>query len=126
MRGYKGMNADMTCRGMQYEIGKSYHVDGDIAVCTRGLHFCERLADVFEFYNADGFNIFCEVEASGKIVTNGSKSVASDLKIVRQLTDVEVNRTFYGDGYGNGCGDGYGYGDGNGYGNIQRVLVWEE
>ena len=54
MKGYKGMNADMTCRGMRYEVGKSYHVDGNITVCERGLHFCERLTDVFDYYKREG------------------------------------------------------------------------
>ena len=116
------MNADMTCRGMPYEVGKSYHVYGKICVCSNGLHFCERLTDVFDFYERDG-NRFFEVEASGTIKTEGRKSAASDLLIVRELTDIEINRTAYGDGYGygygygNGNGDGYGYGNGDGNGN---------
>ena len=126
MKGYKGMDANMRCRGMQYEVGKSYHVDGNVEVCSNGLHFCERLTDVFDFYERDG-NRFFEVEASGTIKTDGRKSAASDLLIVRELTDIVINRTAYGNGYGNGYGDGNG--DGNGYGdgygdNIQRVLMF--
>ena len=117
MKGYKGMNADMTCRGMPYEVGKSYHANGKIGVCSNGLHFCKRLTDVFDFYKRDG-NRFFEVEASGTIKTEGRKSAASDLLIVRELTDLEINRTAY--GYGDGYGDGYGYGDGN----IQKVLMF--
>ena len=133
MRGYKGMDAHMKCREMQYEVGKTYHADGDINVCSNGLHFCERLADVFDYYNRNG-NRFFEVEASGTVKTEGRKSAASDLRIVRELDDIEINRTVYGDGNGdgNGNGDGYGYGNGNGngdgygdgYGNIQRVLMF--
>ena len=135
MKGYKGMDANMRCRGMQYEVGKSYHVDGNVEVCSNGLHFCERLTDVFDFYERDG-NRFFEVEASGTIKTDGRKSAASDLLIVRELTDIVINRTAYGkgNGYGygygygygngNGYGDGDGYGDGYGYGDIQRVLMF--
>ena len=136
MKGYKGMNADMTCRGIPYEVGKSYHVDGAINVCERGLHFCENLKDVFDYYENENGHRFFEVEASGMIDTNGRKSAASDLLIIRELTDIEINRTVYGDG--NGDGNGYGYGDGNGngygdgygdgygygYGNIQKVLMF--
>ena len=32
MKGYKGMESDMTCRGMQFEVGKTYHVGGKIEV----------------------------------------------------------------------------------------------
>ena len=153
IKGYKGMDANMRCRGMQYEVGKTYHADGNIEVCENGLHFCENLRDVFDYYEHDG-NRFFEVEASGTVKTEGRKSAASDLRIVRELTDIEINKTVYGygygygDGYGYGYGDGYGdgngygygygkgygygYGDGNGYGygygygygNIQRILMF--
>ena len=126
MKGYKGMNADMTCRGMPFEVGKSYHVDGKIEVCENGLHFCESLKDVFDYYEKDDRHRFFEVEATGTIKTEGTKSATSDLLIIRELTDVEINRNVYGDCYGDGygcgdgdgygCGDGYGYGDGDGYG----------
>ena len=117
MKGYKGMNADMTCRGMPYEVGKNYHVDGYIKPCERGLHFCEKLIDVFDFYERENHRFF-EVEASGEIKTYGSKSAASDLLIIRELSDIEINRIVY--GYGNGDGYGYGYG----YGNIQKILLF--
>ena len=139
MKGYKGMDKNMQCRGMQYQIGESYHVAGNISVCYNGLHFCERLKDVFDYYPKDD-NRFFEVEASGTINSEGSKSAASD---------ITINRIVYGDGngdgdgygygngdgngdgdgygYGNGDGDGYGYGNGygDGYGNgIQRILLY--
>jgi hypothetical protein len=101
---------------MQFEIGKSYHVDGDIIVCKNGLHFCERLIDVFDFYDKKEGNRFFEVEASGTVETDGHKNAASDLRIIRELTDIEINRTVYGNGNGNGYGNGNGNGNGNGYG----------
>ena len=138
MKGYKGMDSNMQCRGMQYEVGKSYHVDGDISVCHNGLHFCEQLTNVFNYYVADG-NRFFEIEASGTVRTRGAKSAASDLFIIKELTRIDINRIVYGnghhnvygnghhngyingygDGYGDGCGYGYGdgLGRGNGYGN---------
>ena len=129
MKGYKGMDANMRCRGMQYAVGKTYHVDGEIIACENGLHFCERLNDVFNYYPIDG-NRFFEVEASGTIKSEGNKNVASDLTVIRELEGLEINRIAYGSGYGygNGYGDGSGYGDGNGYGdgdgNIQRILLY--
>ena len=122
MKGYKGMDEHMKCRGMQYEVGKTYHADGKIEVCDNGLHFCARLTDVFDYYEHDNGNRFFEVEADGIIDSDGKKSAASELTILRELSDIEINRTVYGDGYGygNGYGDGYGYG----YGNIQKVLMF--
>ena len=127
MKGYKGTDKDMRCRGMQYEIGKTFYADGKIEVCDNGLHFCIRLTDVFDYYVHGNGNRFFEVEADGIIDSDGKKSAASELKIIRELTDIEINRTVYGNGYGYGYGYGdgsgygygygYGYGDGNGYGN---------
>jgi hypothetical protein len=99
---------------MQYEIGKTYRVDGEIALCSNGLHFCERLKDVFAFYGRENGSRYFEVYSGGQIVCDGSKSAASELTIIRELTDIEVNRCIYGDG--NGDGYGYGYGNGDGYG----------
>lgn len=113
MKGYKGMKSDMTCRGMQYEIGKTYHED-DIALCQRGLHLCKNLQDVFGYYGLGDDNRFFEVEAFGYIELGDDKCCASDLTIVRELTDIEVNRNYYGGGSGDG--NGYSYGDGFGYG----------
>ena len=138
MRGYKGTDSNMQCRGMQYEVGKSYHVDGDIVVCSRGLHFCENLIDVFDFYDNENGNRFFEIEASGCVRKEGRKSAASDIRIIKELSDVEISRTVYGDGNGNGNGNGYGngysngysngngngYGDGYSNGNIQKILLF--
>lgn len=126
MTGYKGMTKDMTCREMQFEIGKTYHVDGEISLCKNGLHFCERLIDVMDYYDMNDDSRYFEIEADGVIKSNGKKSVASSLTITREISGIELYRTVYSDGYGYGygygCGDGYGYdygygcGDGNGYG----------
>ena len=126
MKGYKGTDKDMRCRGMQYEVGKTFHADGKIEVCDNGLHFCIRLTDVFDYYEHDNGNRFFEVEADGIIDSDGKKSAASELTIIRELTDIEINRTVYGDGNGNGNGNGNGYGDGygDGYGNIHKVLMF--
>ena len=120
MKGYKGMTKDMTCRGMQFMVGEKYHVDGEIEVCHNGLHFYEKLSDVFDYYQRDG-NRFFIVDASGTIKTDGNESAASDMEIIRELNEIEINRVVYDDGYGDGSGNGngygYGYGDGDGKGN---------
>ena len=138
MKGYKGMTKDMTCRGMQFEVGKTYHVDGKIELCKNGLHFCENLKDVFSFYDKNDGNRFFEVEANEPVISDIQKNVTGTLTVIRELSDIEVNRCFYGYGYGNGNGNGYGYGygngygdgygngngDGGGYGNIQKILIF--
>ena len=117
MKGYKGMSKDMTCRGMKYEIGKTYEVDGEISLCKRGLHFCKNLEDVFNYYAKDDNNRFFEVEAVGQVVSGNDKSVTNKLKIIGELPKKIINRCVYDDGYGNDNGYGNGYGAGDGYGN---------
>ena len=136
MKGYKGMKSDMTCRGKKYEIGKTY-TEENVKLCIRGIHWCKNLKNVFDFYDADGSNRFFEVDAD-EVETDGYKSVASTLTVIRELSEIEINRIVYGNGYGDGDGNGdgnvygyvygygYGYGDGdgdgdgdgNGYGNV--------
>ena len=137
MKGYKGTDKDMKCRGFQYELDKIFIVDDDIKLCRNGIHFCKNLKDVFQFYRNDDENRFFEVEAAGVVKGDGKKFVASKVRFIRELSSIEVNRIFYNNGYtdgsgnaysygfGNGSGDGYncntifdfGYGDGNSYGN---------
>lgn len=113
MKGYKGMNKDMTCRGMHFEVGKTYKITGKLELCKNGLHFCKNLNDVFLYYTQDKSRFF-EVEAKGLVISSNEKSVTDELSIIRELSDIEVNRYKYGDG--DGFGSGYGFGDGSGYG----------
>lgn len=130
IKGYKGMDANMRCRGMQYDVGKTYHVDGKIEMCKNGLHFCKNLVDVFNFYPNNG-NRFFEVETRGQVCEEGVKCATATLTVLRELTAAEINRVFYGNGNGygygydscceegndgDGCGDGCGYGEGCSYG----------
>src|SRR3972149_3296744 len=63
MKAYKGFNNDMTCRGFQFEIGKTYTHDGEIKLCESGFHSCEAPLDVFNFYPPTA--LFAEVELDG-------------------------------------------------------------
>ena len=122
MIGYKGMTKDMTCRGMKFEIGKTYHVDEEISLFKNGLTFCKNLIDVMDFYDINDSNRYFEVEANGIIKTDGKKSVASSLTILREISNIELYRMIYGtdnsSGYdhGGGCGNYHGNGRGNGDG----------
>ena len=90
MKGYKVFNKDWTCRGFQYEVGKTYEMDGKIELCDRGFHFCERLIDCFSYYDFDPQNKFAEVEALGAILSDGHKYCTNKIKIVREMDWHEV------------------------------------
>ena len=63
---YKAMNADMTCRGKQYEVGKTYHED-KADCCHAGMHACENPLDVLHYYPPKDSPRFFEVECSGNV-----------------------------------------------------------
>lgn len=90
MRGYKVFNSDWTCRGKKYEVGKTYEEDVKLKVCGKGMHFCERLVDCFNYYTFDPRNKVAEVIAHGNIETDGDKSCTDKLEIVRELSWADV------------------------------------
>lgn len=63
---YKAMNADMTCRGKQYEVGKTYHEDR-ADCCHAGMHACENPLDVLHYYPLKDSPRFFEVECGGNV-----------------------------------------------------------
>ena len=78
IKGYKGFNPDLTCRGFQYEVGKEYE-EKNAKSCNSGFHFCENPFDVFGYYapcDGNGMNRFCEVEGSGEFDTSESDKIA--------------------------------------------------
>ena len=64
MKAYKGFNADMTCRGFQFEDGKTYEHEGEVKLCESGFHACEDPLDIFGYYAPSGSE-FHEVELEG-------------------------------------------------------------
>ena len=113
MIGYKAFNSDLSCRGFQYKVGKTYEMDSiSIDLCKTGFHFCRHPSQVFTYYNND--SRICLVEADGKIIEGEDKCVCSKITIIREITGVERSRISY----------GYGYGDG--YGKINNILMFKE
>ena len=90
IKGYKVFRPDWTCRDFQYEVGKTYKHDGEIKICKAGFHFCQKLSDCFNYYTFDSDNKVAEVEAVGLVETRGDKSVTNEIKIVKELTWLEV------------------------------------
>ena len=75
---YKGMDSKMQCRGMQYEVGKEFSVDGDIECCGNGLHACERPLDVFGYYAPGTGARYFRVTQSGDLARDDDdRKVAS-------------------------------------------------
>lgn len=89
---YKGMNADMTCRGKQYEVGKTYHED-KADCCHAGMHACENPLDVLRYYKPDGKSRFFEVECSGDISREDGKDTkfaCTELKVTGEINLAKI------------------------------------
>ena len=85
VKGYKGFDKNMQCRGFQYKVGGKYKED-EVSICKSGLHFCENPLDVFNYYGpAD--SRYAEVEAGGKIERHNddSKVACSELHIKAEI-----------------------------------------
>lgn len=85
---YKGMDSNMQCRGMQYEVGKEFSVDGKIECCGNGLHACERPLDVFGYYAPGTGARYFRVEQSGDMARErgGDSKVASrKIRVVAEI-----------------------------------------
>lgn len=91
--GYKGFERDFTCRGMQYEVGKTYVLEGEPKLCERGFHFCTSPLAVFKHYAPT--NRFAIVKANIEDViydtaASSNKAVARRITIVREITLEEI------------------------------------
>ena len=89
MKGYKAFNSDLTCRGFQYEIGKTYEIDEAPIICKRGFHFCADIANCYKFYNMSEDTRICEIEAIGYIDSNEDemKYCTNKIRIIKEITD---------------------------------------
>ena len=90
MKGYKGFEQGMICRGKQYEEDTVFR-EARAEPCKSGMHFCENPFDVLDYYsiiNENGeFNEFAEVEALDEPVTDdGRKFASTELKIGAKLS----------------------------------------
>lgn len=96
IRAVKGFEKDWTCRGFQYEVGKTYTQEGKIETCKNGFHACEEPLKVFEYYSPcdDKGNLrkFAEVEQSGEISNDNDKTASSKIKIKTELSIMDLAR----------------------------------
>ena len=82
---YKAFNSNFSCRDFQYEVGKEYHINGDVEMCENGFHACIDLMDVFDYYSMINSR-FAIVKMWGDILFGFDKMCASDIEIVEELS----------------------------------------
>jgi len=117
---YKGFDKDFKCLDMQYEVGKTYTMDGKIEACSRGYHACKEAKHVFRYYPPSKSR-YAVVEQSGILSTHktDSKVASSSITVVRELSLQEflsIIITQQGEGESAACSTGdYGAASSTGY-----------
>ncbi len=88
----KGFDANLSCRGHKFEIGKTYSVAGKIEACSNGWHACENPLDVWSYYpivdDEGKLTRFAVVEMSGEISRHDddSKIASASITIKDELS----------------------------------------
>ena len=89
VRGYKVFNEDWTCspggNTKQYTCPGKFEEDITPVRCGRGMHFCRKAADCFNYYDFNPKNKVAEVVAYGDVVEVGDKCCTNKLEIVREI-----------------------------------------
>ena len=80
-KGYKA-TYNMKCRGLTYEVGKTYTID-NTKICSHGFHYCENMNHVLNYYGYKPEFILLEVEDIGNGIKYGDKTVTNKLKVIR-------------------------------------------
>lgn len=91
VKGYKVFNPDWTCRYKQYTCPGVFEENVIPSVCDRGMHFCKKAADCFNYYNFNPENKVAEVIAfADRTVEDGDKCATNHLEIVREIPWAEL------------------------------------
>ena len=91
MKGFKGYNKGLTCRGKQYKENETF-TEEKAEICQSGMHFCVNPFDVLDYYgfvnpNTQEINDFTEVEALEPSKTDDAqKYTTTKLKVGAKLT----------------------------------------
>ena len=105
MKGYKGYEKGLICRGKQYAVGEVFE-EGSAEICKSGMHFCKNPLDILDYYpfiDTNGnLTEFTEVEALDEPKTDdGEKFCTKKLKIGAKLSLSEFVKASFSVAYEN-------------------------
>lgn len=96
VKGFKVFHSDWTCspngHTKQYTCPGKFEEEGELDICSHGMHFCQTAADCFNYYSFNSENKVAEVIAYGDVKTGGNKLCTDKLEIVREIPWDEVLR----------------------------------
>ena len=90
---YKGFDKNFCCLGFQYEVGKEYHITGDLEICKNGFHACKDLMNTFNYYPMENSR-FAIVKLWGDVSYGDDKMCASDIEIVEELSLKDIVKRY--------------------------------
>jgi hypothetical protein len=92
IKGYKFIQSDMkSYKGNHtWKVGEWYK-EQDIKVCKKGFHACKKPLQSLEYIYGDKWFI---VEARGKVLEEGDKFVASEMRLVKEIPVDKVVKKF--------------------------------
>ena len=77
----KGFDADLSCRGFKFEIGKTYETNGKIVACKNGFHAISgHPLEIFNYYPPAGGR-YAIVKQSGALARHDKDSKVASAKI---------------------------------------------
>ncbi len=63
VKGFKATDKNGKCRDHQFVVGETYELEGTAKLCKNGFHFCEKLFDVYNYYEKSVDTRLFEIEA---------------------------------------------------------------
>ena len=90
VKGFKVFNPDWTCKDKQYGCPGRFEEDVTPSICNKGMHFCKRASDCFNYYSFDPNNKVAEVIAYGEVSEEGDKCATNKLEVVREIPWAEL------------------------------------
>ena len=90
MKGYKGFEKGLICKGKQYAENTVFEEE-TAEICESGMRFCELPHQVFEHYSSGENHEFAEVEALDEVHTdNNRKYCTKKLRIGTKISVFDI------------------------------------
>ncbi len=90
MKGYKGFEKGLVCRGKQYAENTVFEED-KAEICNSGMHFCELPHQVFEHYLPGENHEFAEVESLDEVFTDDNRKYCTKkIKIGTKISVFDI------------------------------------
>lgn len=90
---YKG-SYNLCGQNINFEIGKTYSIIGDLKTNICDLDFCKNPDDLFLSFQFNKDFVLMEVDVLGKVIDFGPNSYTDKMKIIRVVPNTECNKIF--------------------------------